>query len=309
MITIYKSINDRLETVDSLSEGCWVSVIDPDNREIVQVKDFGIPADFVTHALDIDERAHTERNDGVVLIVLRLPHEQEKTAQIPYCTVPLSIILTGSLIVTICRAETAVIREFTASQGNGLSTIKKNRFVLQLLLRTASQYLHYLRDIDTAVDILEDKLYRSLQNKEVMDLLKYQKGLVYFTTALKSNELMLERLQKGQLFQPHPEDVELLDDVLIEIRQAIEMTYISENILSQMMDAFASIISNNLNVVMKILTSITIVISLPTLIASLYGMNVRLPGQHLPYAFSLTLLVSLMISSIVVVVFWKKNWI
>ncbi|BBO16918.1 magnesium transporter [Candidatus Brocadia pituitae] len=309
MLTIYKSINDRLETVDSLSEGCWVSVIDPDDREIAQVKDFGIPADFVTHALDIDERAHTERNDGVVLIVLRLPQEQEKTAQIPYCTVPLSIILTGSLIVTICRAETAVIREFTASQGNGLPTIKKNRFVLQLLLRTASQYLHYLRDIDTAVDILEDKLYRSLQNKEVMDLLKYQKGLVYFTTALKSNELMLERLQKGQLFQPHPEDVELLDDVLIEIRQAIEMTYISENILSQMMDAFASIISNNLNVVMKILTSITIVISLPTLIASLYGMNVRLPGQHLPYAFSLTLLVSLMISSIVVVVFWKKNWI
>ncbi|TVM00464.1 MAG: magnesium transporter [Candidatus Brocadia sp. WS118] len=309
MITIYKSTNTRLETIGSLSEGCWVSVIEPDDREIAQVKDFGIPADFITHALDIDERAHTERNDGVVLIVLRLPQEQDKTAQIPYSTVPLGIILTGSLIVTICRAETAVMRKFIAGQANGLSTDKKNRFVLQLLLHTANQYLHYLRDIDATVDVLEDKLYRSLQNKEVMDLLKYQKSLVYFTTALKSNELMLERLQKGQLFQPHPEDVELLDDVLIEIRQAIEMTYISENILSQMMDAFASIISNNLNVVMKILTSITIVISFPTLIASLYGMNVRLPGQHLPYAFSLTLLASLMISSIVVLVFWKKNWI
>lgn len=309
MITIYKSTNNRLETIDFPSHGSWVSVIDPSDPEILQVKEFGIPADFITHSLDMDERARTERNNGVVLIVLRLPHEQDKMAQIPYTTVPLGIILTDTLIITICRTETAVIREFITGQVHGLSTVKKNRFVLKLLLCNADQYLNYLRDIDAAVDVLEDKLYRSLQNKEVMDLLKYQKSLVYFTTALKSNELMLERLQKSQLFQSYPEDVDLLDDVLIEIRQAIEMTYISENILSQMMDAFASIISNNLNVVMKILTSITMIISLPTLIASLYGMNVRLPGQHHPYAFSLTLLVSLMISLIVVIIFWRKNWI
>ncbi|MDN3515703.1 MAG: magnesium transporter CorA family protein [Candidatus Brocadia sp.] len=309
MIKIYKSTNHLLETVDTPSEGCWVNVVDPSGQEIAQVEGLGIPADFVTHSLDIDERAHTERNDGVVLIVLRVPYEQDKIAQIPYSTVPLGIILTNTLIVTICRTETSVVRKFITGQIPDLSTVKKNRFVLQLLLRTAVQYLEYLRGIDSSVDVLEDKLYRSLQNKEVMDLLKYQKSLVYFTTALKSNELMLERMQKGQLFQAYPEDAELLEDVLIEIRQAIEMTYISENILSQMMDAFASIISNNLNVVMKILTSITMVISLPTLIASLYGMNISLPGQHYPYAFALTLLVSLMISAIVVIVFWKKKWL
>ena len=309
MITIFKSTNHRLETANTPTEGCWVNVVNPSEQEVAQVEGWGIPPDFVTHSLDIDERARTERSNGFVLIVLRLPYLQGKMAHIPYITVPLGIILTDTLIVTICREETTVIQEFTTGQVHGLSTVKKNRFVLQLLLRTADRYLGYLRDVDAAVDALEEKLHRSLQNKEVRELLKYQKSLVYFTTALKSNELMLERLQKSQLFQAYPEDVDLLDDVLTEIRQAIDVTGISENILSQMMDAFASIISNNLNVVMKFLTSMTIVISLPTLIASFYGMNVRLPGQDHPYVFPLTLLVSLMISLIVVIIFWKKEWL
>lgn len=309
MITIFKSTNHRLETANTFTEGCWVNVVNPSEQEVAQVESLGIPPDFVTHSLDIDERARTERSNGFVLIVLRLPYLQGRMAPIPYITVPLGIILTDTLIVTICRKETCVIQEFASGHVHDLSTVKKNRFVLQLLLRTADRYLSYLRDIDAAVDTLEEKLHRSLQNKEVRELLKYQKSLVYFTTALKSNELMLERLQKSQLFQALPEDVDLLDDVLIEIRQAIEVTAISENILSQMMDAFASIISNNLNAVMKFLTSMTIVISLPTLIASFYGMNVSLPGQNHPYAFPLMMLISLMISLIVVIIFWKKEWL
>lgn len=309
MIEIFKSTNDRLETIDTPSEGSWVNVVDPSEQEVAQIDGWGIPPDFVTHSLDIDERPRMERDNSFVLIVIRLPYLQGEMADIPYITVPLGIILTDMLIVTICREETSVIQEFAAGQIHGLSTAKKNRFVLQLLIHTADRYLSYLRDIDAAVDTLEEKLHRSLQNREVRELLKYQKSLVYFTTALKSNELMLERLQKSQLFQAHPEDVDLLDDVLIEIRQAIEVTAISENILSQMMDAFASIISNNLNVVMKFLTSMTIVISLPTLLASFYGMNVRLPGQDHPYVFALTLLVSLMISLTVVIIFWKKEWL
>ncbi|MCF6155818.1 MAG: magnesium transporter CorA family protein [Candidatus Brocadia sp.] len=309
MIEIFKSTNHRLEIVNTPTEGCWVNVVNPSDQEVAQVEGLGIPPYFVIHSLDIDERSRTERSNGFVLIVLRLPYLQGRMEPIPYITVPLGIILTDTLIVTICREETCVIQEFATGQVHGLSTVKKNRFVLQLLLRTADRYQSYLRDIDAAVDTLEEKLHRSLQNKEVRELLKYQKSLVYFTTALKSNELMLERLQKSQLFQAYPEDVDLLDDVLIEIRQAIEVTAISENILSQMMDAFASIISNNLNVVMKFLTSMTIVISLPTLIASFYGMNVRLPGQDHPYVFSLTLLASLMISLIVVIIFWKKEWL
>lgn len=309
MITIFKSTNNRLEAIGLPSEGSWVSVVDPGAQEVAQVEGWGIPPDFVTHSLDMNERARTERNNGIIFIVVRLPYAQGKKTPTPYITVPVGIILTDTLIVTICRKETSVIQEFATGQVHGLSTVKKNRFVLQLLLRTADQYLNYLRDIDTSVDALEERLHHSLQNKEVRELLKYQKSLVYFTTALKSNELMLERLQKTQLFQAYPEDVDLLDDVLIEIRQAIDVTGISENILSQMMDAFASIISNNLNVVMKFLTSMTIVISLPTLIASLYGMNVRLPGQEHPYAFSLTLVISLITSLAVVIIFWKKNWL
>lgn len=309
MIEIFKSTNYRIESVNTPTEGCWVNVVNPSEQEVAQVGNWGVPADFITHSLDIDERARTERNNGIIFIVLRLPYVQDQKAPVPYTTVPLGIILTDTLIVTICREETCVIREFASGLVHGLSTVKKNRFVLQLLLRTADRYLIYLRGIDAAVDALEDRLHRSLQNKEVRELLRYQKSLVYFTTALKSNKLMLERLQKSQLFQAHPEDMELLDDVLIEIRQAIDVTGISENILSQMMDAFASIISNNLNVVMKFLTSMTIVISLPTLIASFYGMNVRLPGQDHPYVFTLTLLVSFTISLIVVIVFWKKEWL
>ena len=222
---------------------------------------------------------------------------------------PLSIIIIEKLIVTIAPLATGVLQEFAAGHVRGLSTAKKTRFVLRLLWHIADQYLVRLREINTAVDALEDKLQRSLRNREVMELLKYQKSLVYFTTALKSNELVLERLQKGQLLQRYPEDDELLDDVLIEVRQAIEMTSISEDILSQMMDAFASIISNNLNAVMKFLASVTIVLSVPTLLASLYGMNVRLPLEEHPLAFLLIVTASLAASSIVVFVFWRKDWL
>ena len=204
--------------------------------------------------------------------------------------------------------ENEVIQDFITGQVAGWSTAKRNRFLLQILLKTATKYLRYLRKIDRKVDELEDKLQLSMRNKELLELLKYQKSLVYFTTALKSNELMMERLQKSQLFEMHPDDKDLLEDVLTENQQAIEMVGISNDILSQMMDAFASIISNNLNVVMKFLTSVTIILMLPTLIASLYGMNVGLPLQNSPYAFLLTLLVSFVLSLLVVLVFLKKDW-
>jgi len=166
-----------------------------------------------------------------------------------------------------------------------------------------------LREITKAVDILEDQLQQSTRNKEVLDLLKYQKSLTYFTTALKSNELMMERLQRSQLLRTYPEDEDLLEDVLTENQQAIEMTNITSNILSSMMDAFASIISNNLNTVMKFLASITIVLSLPTLVASFFGMNVHLPLELHPNAFIYIILISVLISLVVVYIFWRRDWL
>ncbi len=308
MITIYRTQDGILQTVSEPTPGCWINVVDPTPDEIARLQEWGFPQDFLTPPLDLDERPRTEKEDGEVLIVLRIPCFQGETSDIPYATLPLGIVLTDRCVVTVCKRENGAIQELLAGRVKGLSTAKRNRLVLHLLLRIAARYLNYLREINRAVELVEDKLQASMRNREVLELLKYQKSLTYFTTALKSNELVLQRLQRSQLFHMYPEDEDLLEDALTETQQAIEMTNISANILSQMMDAFASIISNNLNVVMKFLASVTIVLALPTMIASYYGMNVSLPLQEHPAAFLAILGVSALVSLVVVLVFWRKDW-
>lgn len=309
MITIWKSSESNLEALQEVIPGSWVNAVDPSLDEIARLqRELNVPPDFVTYPLDLDERARTEKENGSLLIVLRVPCRQPAGADAPFTTIPLGIIHAASLIATVCKIENGVMGDLVSRQVKGLSTAKRNRFILHLLLVTANKFLSDLREINRAVDLLEDKLQRSLRNQEVMELLKYQKSLVYFTTALKSNELMLQRLQKSRLFEMYPDDEDLLDDVLTEIQQAIEMTNISSNILSGMMDAFASIISNNLNGVMKFLASITIVLSIPTIVASFYGMNVDLPLAEHPQAFLITLFVAVGLALFVVVVFWRKDW-
>jgi magnesium transporter len=189
-----------------------------------------------------------------------------------------------------------------------LSTEKPDRFLLQLLDVMAEGYLTYVRDINQAVDKLEDKLQRSQRNEEVLGLLKYQKSLTHFTTGIKSNMLMLERVQEAGLLGKSTQHDDMLSSVKIELQQAVEMIDISENILSQMMDAFASIISNNINSVMKFLASMTIVLTVPMLIASFYGMNVPLPGEENPLALPIIIGISLLASLAVALIFWKKDW-
>lgn len=310
MVTIYQSRDGQLETIDELAAGCWASLVDPAPEEIARLQPLlGVPEDFLTHALDRGEQARTERADGSMLVVLRVPYFQGEAADIPHITVPLGIVLTDRYIVTVCTREVGVLRQLTSGAVRGLSTAKHNRFVLHALHVTAQRYLHHLGEINKAVDVLEDRLQASLRNRELLELLKRQKSLVYFTEALKSNEVMLERLQRSQLFQAYPDDLELLEDVLTEFRQAMEMTTISGNILSQMMDAFASIISNNLNVVLKFLASVTIILALPTLVASIYGMNIALPLQDHPAAFLILIGASLLAALLVVIVFWRRDWL
>ncbi len=308
MITIFKNSENGLIELPEATLGSWINVVNPSPQEIIQLQEMGIPHDYLTYPLDLDERARTERENGDLLIVLRIPSYQGQVADIPYATIPLGIILTERFLVTVCRRDNDIIQEYAQGRIKNLSTGKRNRFVLRLLLTTANKYLNYLREITKAVDALEDQLQLSTRNREVLELLKYQKSLTVFTTALKSNELMMERLQRSRLFQSYPEDEDLLEDVLTENQQAIEMTNITSNILSSMMDAFASIISNNLNAVMKFLASITIVLSFPTMIASFFGMNVHIPFEDHTYAFLLTLLLSLLISGTVVYYFWKRDW-
>jgi magnesium transporter len=307
MITIYKNIENELCIIPDPIVGSWINVTHPTPDEISRLIELGIPQDYITYSLDIDERARTERENGEHLILLRVSFFDSETADIPYVTLPLGIILTDHYIVTICRQENEVVQEMMRLKD--LSTVKRNRFVLRLLLRAATRYLTHLRQITKAVDALEDQLQKSTRNKEVLALLKYQKSLTLFTTALKSHELMMKRLQQSQMFREFEEDEDLLEDVLTETQQAIEMTNISSNILSNMMDAFASIISNNLNAVMKFLASITIIVSLPTLITSFYGMNVNLPFDSNPLTYLGIIFLTITLTVVVGVVFWRRDWL
>lgn len=308
MINYYKNIADRLSSLAEPIAGSWINVINPSPDEIAQLQKLEVPLDYINYPLDLDERARTERENGELLIVLRIPYYEGSAADIPYTTIPLGIILTDRYLITICKMENTVLQDFIAGRVRGLSTAKRHRFVLRILFNTANLYLAYLREINRTVDLLEDQLQKSTRNKEVLGLLKFQKSLTLFTTALKSNELMMERLQRSQLFDTYPEDEDLLEDVITENRQAIEMTNIYSNILSSMMDAFASIISNNLNGVMKFLASITIVLSIPTMIASFFGMNVHLPLENQPYAFIFIILLTAGIGITAAYVFWKRDW-
>lgn len=309
MITIYKNTEYGLEEIPEIVNGCWINVIDPSSDEIEFLVGQGVVQDFITSPLDLDERPRTEReDDGKQLILIRIPYYGGVKADIPYTTIPLGIILTDRFLVTVCRRQNDILKEFASGRVRGFSTGKRNRFVLRLLLANASRYLFYLREINKITDALEDTLTASMRNKEVFELLKYQKSLVYFTTALKSNELMLERLQRSQLFKQYPDDEDLLEDVITENQQAIEMVNISGSILSSMMDAFASIISNNMNIVMKFLTSMTIVMSIPTIVTSYFGMNVPIPFADQNWAYLAIIGLFLAISLIVIIIFLRRDW-
>jgi magnesium transporter len=308
MITIYKTGEQGIEVLDEITKGCWINVVDPTPEELARLRELSVPLEFITYPLDLDERPRIEREDGETMILLRVPFYQGANSDVPFTTITLGIVLDGQWIMTVCRYDHDLLRETAAGKMRGLSTAKRNRFILQLLLGAASKFLLHLREINRTVEVLEDRLQMSMQNRELLALLKYQKSLVYFTTALKANELMMERLHRSGFFRTYPDDEDLLEDVITENQQAIEMTNIASNILSSMMDAFASIISNNVNAVMKFLAAATIVVALPTLVASLYGMNVDLPFQDSPWAFGFVLIVAAALSAIISRVFVKRGW-
>lgn len=310
MITFYKG-NEKTGIVEmkEATDEIWINVIDPVEQEIEVIRKLGIPLDFITYSLDLDERPRTEKeDDGTTLILIKIPIFEGDNLDVPYTTIPLGIIFNDKLVITICKRHNAILDELLRSKYKGFSIAKRIRFILRILLLTATMFLTFLRNINIHVERVENKLQASMQNKEVMELLKYQKSLVYFETALKSNELMLERLQKTRLFNRYEEDEDLLEDVLTENQQAIEMVAIAENILSSTMDAFASIISNNLNVVMKFLASVTIVLSIPTIITSYFGMNVLIPFGDRPWAYLAIIGLFVGVCLIVIWIFNRKNW-
>jgi magnesium transporter len=307
MLTIYKTTEQGLEQLDSMANGTWVKAVDPTPEEIQKLVDWGIDTDYINYSLDLDEMPRLERDDEYTFILLRIPHSQPE-ADIPFITIPLGIMIKGNTIVTICRYDKEMFKILANGKYRLLKTGKRYRFALYIFLETATRYLMHLREINRMTETIEDQLQKSTRNREVLELLKYQKSLTYFATALRSNEVMMERVQRTQIFNYYEDDQDLLEDVLTENQQAIQMTSINTEILSSMMDAFASIISNNLNGVMKALAAITIIINVPAVVAAFYGMNVALPGEAHPLAFLTVIGISLSLTALATFIFYKRDW-
>ena len=307
MLTIYKTTEQGLEQLDSMANGTWVKAVDPTPEEIQKLVDWGIDTDYINYSLDLDEMPRLERDDEYTFILLRIPHSQPES-DIPFITIPLGIMIKGNTIVTICRYDKEMFKILANGKYRLLKTGKRYRFALYIFLETATRYLMHLREINRMTETIEDQLQKSTRNREVLELLKYQKSLTYFATALRSNEVMMERVQRTQIFNYYEDDQDLLEDVLTENQQAIQMTSINTEILSSMMDAFASIISNNLNGVMKALAAITIIINVPAVVAAFYGMNVALPGETHPLAFLTVIGISLSLTALAIFIFYKRDW-
>lgn len=307
MLTIYKTTGQGLEQLESMANGAWIKAVDPTPEEIQKLVARGIEADYINYSLDLDEMPRMERDEEYTFILIRIPHSQPDS-DIPYTTIPLGIMIKGNVIVTICRYEKEMFKVLANGKYRLLKTGKRYRFALYIFLETATRYLAHLREINRVTEGIEDRLQKSTRNREVLELLKYQKSLTYFATALRSNEVMMERVRRTQIFNYYEEDQDLLEDVLTENQQAIQMTEIAANILSQMMGAFASIISNNLNGVVKALAAITIIINVPAVVAAFYGMNVQVPGEGHPFAFLTVIGITIGLMALVVFIFYKRDW-
>jgi len=309
MIKISKNTDSGFISIDAIEKNCWVNVSNPSPEELIKLsEDLSVPLDFLTDSLDVDERSRIETENNTTLIILRIPKFDKNNLGVPFTTLPLGIVLTKDIIITVCLWDINEVLDLFKGKVKNLPTENRRRLILHLFQRTAFFYLKYLKEINKKSNEVETELHRSMKNEELIKLLDIEKSLVFFTTSLRSNELILERLSKIKGLELNEDDKDLLDDIIVDNKQAIEMANIYSNILSGMMDAFASVISNNLTIVMKFLTSVTIILMLPTLVASIYGMNVELPFQHSPHAFFITIGLSFCLSSVGVLIFLKNRW-
>lgn len=286
MKTIYKTSEEtgRLEEITNYCDSNWVCLISPTAEEVKDVSQhFEIELQDMISALDEDERARVDADDDYTLIIIDVPYREVENGQDGYGTVPMAIILGDKkqkYIITICLREMPLLEDFRSGKIKKFYTYKKTRFIIQLLYRNATYYLQYLRMLERSSGKIEQELHKSTRNEELFQLLSLDKSLVYLSNSLRANELVLERLMRLESVKKYPEDEELLEDAIVENKQAIEMANVYSSILDVTMEAYSSVISNNLNSVMKVLTSITIIMTIPTMIFSFFGMNVPLPWQN-----------------------------
>ena len=288
MVNYYRSIDGKLTETQGIEPGCWIALTNPTETEISDIEeDLKIDRDYICAALDEEEPSRIESDDGVTLIVVDYPiaeQDNDPDRTLLYSTTPMSLIVTEKNVITVTAKQNVVLEELAKGVVKGVRPDLRTRFVFTVLLRIAARYLQYLKQIDKLANFVEGKMYRAMKNKGLIQLQGLEKSLVYFSTSLKSNEAVLEKLTRGRFLKLYEEDQDLLDDVMIEVKQAIEMTSIYSNILSGTMDTFASIISNNLNIIMKRMTTITIILTMPTIVFSFYGMNLNDAANGLPMA-------------------------
>ncbi len=315
MMRIVKSAeNGPLQelSIKTLERGSWIHLIRPTPYELKVIANAAkIDVDLLRSALDEEERSHTELDDNCVMVVTNVPIMRGPES---YDTLPLGIVLTNDYVITVCLEEDPVISQFNEQTAKTFRTFKRTRFLFQILYRSMTLYLKYLRQISKASDEIEARLRRSMKNQELLQLLELQKGLTYFNAALRSNGAVLDKLLRlrsnhslQHIVKIYEEDEDLLEDVIIENKQAKEMVEMYSKILSRMADTFASIISNTLNLVMKFLTSITILLAIPTVLSSFFGMNVAVPFANAPDGFLYVSIMAATLSVACAVILWKKD--
>ena len=311
MIQYFKNINNQTVEIDKPENGVWVNFVPPfKEEEFVELgKELDIPIEFLRDSLDIDERPRYEIDNNVRFIVIKTPTENNSfnDSDAYYITIPICIILTHNQIVTVNSFDNGAIKKFL-NTFQKRHPDKRNMMVLKIFEKIVQNFMEYLKEINHKRNQYEQSLYDSNSNEDLLKLMRIQKSLVYFVTALRTNEMMMMKLERTNFLGLNEEEREFLNDLIVDTSQGLEMANIYTNILSSTLDAFASIISNNLNNVMKRLTSITIILSLPALVTSIYGMNVPIPYADSQHAFYIPIILSLSISVIISWYFMKRKW-
>ena len=312
MQTMYVSKDGGLIRVDEVCDGAWISLVNPSDAEIESVSQrYGVDPDDLRAALDVEERSRVSAEEGYVLVLVDVPTTEVRDGRSWYITIPLGIVMASTAIITVCLEQVPVLTEIESGRVRGLNTALKTRFTLQLLLRNAASYMAALHQMEKMIDNQEKALRRSTRNEELIEMLELEKSLVYINTSLVGNQRVLERLVRTSAVKKYPEDDDLLQDTIIENEQAMEMAGIYSGILSGTMDAYASIIANNQNSIMKTLALITIVLSIPIMIFSAYGMNVNLDGMPLAnsiWGFAALIGISFFVAIVVMFIFIRKKW-
>lgn len=311
MITYFRTDNQQIFEEEKLDGGAWVQMIAPTAAECRQIaEDLNVDIEDVKAALDEEESSRIELQDGYTLILVDIPTTEIRHDKQTYTTIPLGIILTQDVIVTVCTEDTPVLKNFVSNRVKEFSTKKRLRFVYQILFRTAAIYQSNLRIIDKKRTEIEERIGKHTDDIDLIELHELESTLVYFATSLRANGVVLDRLTRYKRLEQYPEDKELLGDVIVENKQAIEMTTIYRDILNGTRELMSSILDNRLNNVMKYLTSMTIVLAIPTVISGIYGMNVNakwMPLSNTPHGFLIICILTFLICMIAIVFLRKKN--